>query len=548
MIIDARNTGFGSVSGQTRALPIVTQKEAERLVHMLNKTRDTYYESEQKSVKNSAENGVGKARGDGLKNTDHIDVSTIKEVKWEFAFETEYTKDKALNNAWFASQNTMFKLMGSSAKAAGNAAAGLDKEKFLDYVRENGLEKEIIWSDIEKNLVGSKTFDNFKEFTDYTGALFAGLESRIMSDFSGDEQMSQLEIMNGLYEKAVSEFTEGFKHGINELDAGLDLSFTYLGIELPEGKIEASIRGVIDGKRAAYSDYITKNKDYAGVESTEDSWLKRDVGFMTCALKNAFKPADIQAKGDLWNEKDLLAIGMLGSMYSVCPVIDKACAKLQNMDEERLGLALSMCWLTTEKITVDLNVGDSVKGLANELFEKYASSLLGDTEEALEGAIKNPLGASSAAFKTLDKNSVYSVLEVMQRTYKESGDCERAIYKTASFAHDRALSKVKSGGEYSRLWRYNKPKENAIDGKRFWGSFYDGESKLNYGGGMGKLIGRWNAVNEVLKSKDLLAFKRNVGAGMFTSFSNPSTFSGPVYGGYSDGKWWGTNLNDLVNP
>lgn len=546
MIIDARSLGLNSTSSSClqNAMSTLTDKETDKLVRMLDRVKENYYDVKQESLQGSNEHAKA-AIVSVPNNMDYIDTSTIKEVKWEFAFETSYSKDKALTNAWVASQNSMFNLMGSSAKVAGNAAIGMSKDEFLDYVRQNGLEKEIIWSDIERNLIGSKTFDNFNEFTDYTGALFAGLENRIKSDFSGDEQKSQLEIMNGLYEKAVSEFVEEFKHGINELDTGLDLSFSYLGVDVSENKLEASIRGIIDGKRAAYSDYIVKNKDYAGVEDTEDSWLKRDVGFMTSSLKDAFRPTDIQVEDELWSENDLLAIGMLGSMYSVHSVIDKACTKLQNMDEERLGLALSMCWLTTEKITVDLNVSDDVKGLANGLFEKYAKVLIGDADEALSIARRNPSEAPASAFRSLEQKSIYAVFDVMKKTFEESGDYEKSIYKTTLFAHDTALSKLKSN-EYSKLWRYNKPRENALDANRFWGSFYDTNSQLDYGGAMGKLIKKWNAVDEILKSNNFLAFKQKIGANMFTSFSNPSNFNGPVFGGYSNGKWWGTNLSDLV--
>lgn len=510
------NPDFSAVSNVGEA-----QKKTEELLRGLDKKSFNINQRiGQEAVKLPTLQEVRAAKKDFFEES--FDVSKFQIVKTKRNYERDYNAYEALSNTWLASsQNSVLTWYESGSKVSDESVRDMSKADFLNYVRKNGLDKEINWEGIERHFRGIKTFDNFSEFTDYTAALFAGLENRIKNDFSGEEQKTQLDILEGLYEKAVKDFAEQFAHGSpdEEFEKGLDLSFTYFGTELPEGKIEASIRGVMDGKRAAYSDYIAKNKDYAGVENTEDSWLKREVGFMTCALKNAFKPADIQVKDGLWNEKDLLAIGMLGSMYSVFPAIDKACAKLQNMDEERLGLALSMCWLTTEKITVDLNVSESVKGLANGLFEKYAFSLLGDTEEALEGSRKNPLGTSSAAFKKLDKNSVYSILNVMKNTFKESGDYEKAIYKTASFAHDTAVKKLKRD-EYLQLWRYNKPKENAIDAKRFWGSFYDGESKLSYGGGMGKLINKWNKVNGILKSMDLYAFKRNVGAGMFTSFSN----------------------------
>lgn len=155
------------------------------------------------------------------------------------------------------------------------------------------------------------------------------------------------------------------------------------------------------------------------------------------------------------------------------------------------------------------------------------------------------MGAEKKNFKKLDRESIYSVLNNTKKAYKESGDYEKTIYTATSFAYKTAMSKLKKQ-EYLQLWRYNKPSEHAIDAKRFWGSFYDTDSKLDQGGAMGKLVNKWNMLDNILKSNDLLAFKQKIGASMFMGFSNPSTFNGPVFGGYSDGKWWGTNLNDLV--
>ena len=56
-----------------------------------------------------------------------------------------------------------------------------------------------------------------------------------------------------------------------------------------------------------------------------------------------------------------------------------------------------MCWLTTEKITVDLNVSDDVKGLANGLFEKYAKVLIGDADEAY----LNPYDQTCCVYNTI---------------------------------------------------------------------------------------------------------------------------------------------------
>lgn len=462
-----------------------------------------------------------------------LDVSKIEMVKIKCVYERDYTANDALSNTWLASsKNSSLCWYESGSKVSDEAVRGMSKAEFLDYVRQNGLDKEINWVGVERNFNTSVDFENFSEFTDYAAAMFAGLESRIKSDFSGDEQKAQLEIMNALYDKVAKDFAGRYGRGYDESDevyyGGV------LGVKLPEGKLEASIRAVMNGKKAAYTEFIKRNKNYAGIENTEDGWLKRDVGFMTGTLKNAYKPENIRVYGDNWDEKNIIAVGMLGSMYSMNPVIEKACAKLQNMDEERIGLALAMCWLTTEKITEDLNVSDSVKDYANGLFEKYAKTLVGSNEDALTGPRSNPLGHTSSAFKGLSVKSVYAVLNVMRSTYGESGDYEKAIQKTTAFAHDTAMRKVKSVS-FSQLWRYNKPIEGAIDANRFWGNFYNANSGLKYGGAMKKLLAKWDTVKDILSSGDLSGFKRKVGANMFTSFSDPSTFKGPVYGGYANG-------------
>lgn len=154
---------------------------------------------------------------------------------------------------------------------------------------------------------------------------------------------------------------------------------------------------------------------------------------------------------------------------------------------------------------------------------------------------KKSVGRTLVGIRKLERKSIYAVLDVMKETFEESGDYEKSIYKTALYAHDTAESKLKKS-EYSQLWRYNRPGSNSTDGNRFWGSFYDNNSKSDYGGNMGKLIKSWENFNEILKSNNLLAFKR----GTFENPSGTGTFKCPVFGGYSDGKWWGTNLNDLV--
>lgn len=536
MIIDARNLSSNYISENSKTASSVSQNNADALVRQLEKHENAYCSIKQETLSRTED--LNTLKSDSYSFDAGLDVSKIEMVRVKRHYELDYTANDALNNCWSASvQGNVFALYKSCSMASGEAVADMDKGEFLTYLRENGLDKEINWTGVERNLRGEKNFDNFSEFTDYAAALFAGLEDRIKTDFSGDEQNEQLNILNGLYEKAIKDFADS----IWEKSEG---AFGALGADLPQDTLKASVYHVIDSKKNAYSDFIKNNKDYAGVESTADSWLKRDVGFMTDALRKAYTPADVQSDGELWSEKDIIAVGMVSNMYQYDSLYSKACQMLEHKDEESVGLAMSMQWLATEKITVDLGVSDSVKGFINDLFDKYAKTFIDDVNFALDKSASNPLGADSKAFTRLDEKSVYAVLDVMKETFKESGDAEKAIYAATSFAHDTAMSKLEKE-EYNSLWRYNKPLEGALDAKRFWGSFYDPDSKSSQGNGMGKLLKKWNNFAKITDSGDLYAFKLNTCINMFRGYGT-RTLNGPITGGYGNGQYWGTDLEDIV--
>ena len=234
--------------------------------------------------------------------------SRYKEIKLIWGSELDYTKDKAIDNAWINSQNTMFRLYGNSGRVSDEAVVGMSRGDFAEYMKTHELDKDIDWEAADMLTYGSCQYDKFSGFTDYVGALCASLEDRIMTDFSGDEQTEQLDNLNKLFDKAVTEV-------ISNTAAFTEYVFDDLGASLPEGKLEASIRQVMTDKKNAYSRYIADNSDYAGINDSEDKWLRRDIGYMANALRNAFTPAETSSTGDAWSENDILVIGMMSTMH-----------------------------------------------------------------------------------------------------------------------------------------------------------------------------------------------------------------------------------------
>lgn len=537
MIIDARNLNLNSLTANNNAKTTkASQAKTEELVRNLDKAEGSFFVRQ-----DSLESLIGQSAGKTdtyTTSNDYIDVSKIKIVRLKSHYEEGfYTAGKALSNAWLASsQNSSLAIRECGSKVSDEAVAGMSKSEFLDYVRENGLDKEIDWSAAEYAFRGEKNYTNFSEFTDYCAAFCASLEDRIMTDFSGDERKEQLEILYSTFENAIKDFTD-------QLSESVDYTFGTLGADIDMDKFADSIRQVMYDKKDAYAEFIENNKDYADLEGSVDSWLRRDVNYMTEALRQAYSPSDVQSgSGELWSENDILVIGMMASKFTHEADMHGRGSVLEYHDEENMGLVIALNWLSTQKITEEFDVSDSAKGLIGELFEKYAQSFIDRVNITLEKQRNNPIGASASAFKSLDEKSVYAVLDVMKESYAESGDGEKAIYNTTSFARSTFLAK-RQNSEYLSLWRYNSPVEGAMRGQDFWGEFYETNSKSKFGGGMGVIMEGWNNFLNSLENKDDLYSFRPYICGQIV---RRTSLAYPLVGGYDNGKYWGFNLEEYV--
>ena len=532
MIIDARNVNLGITpkNYNNQAPASMTKEDSKRITGLLDEGVDAYFNIKNVPVKSEA----ASAKTDSLDTSGAIDVSKVKMVRLLRNYEQDYTAYDALNNTWFAStEKNCFALYKSCSSVGDPAVSDMSKGEFLDYVRENGLDKTISWEGVRKNLTGTIDYKNFSQFTDYSAALFAGLESRIKSDFAGEEQTEQLEMLKGVFESAAKDFA-------GQIIEQTKTAFENSGQELSADKLEKSIAEIINGKKEAYSDFMRRNKDYAGVENTEDSWLKRDLGFMTYELRKAFAaenagqvPENVQqvpeTDEELFSENDIIAIGMASQLFGEDDLYRQACAIMQNKDEEYVGMAVAMKWLAAEKITVELGVSDSVKGLVGGLLEKYSKDYMDAVDNALAKFSKNPMETTADSFPPLDRRAVNEVVEVMKKSYAKSGDEKKAIIDTAAFARSAYLEKAKKS-EFANIWRYNCSSKLARSrySKEFWEGFYDSDTKSSHSGGMKKILGAWDKFAETVENKDLYSF--TFSANTFRSYG-ANTFIGKIYGG-----------------
>ena len=116
-------------------------------------------------------------------------------------------------------------------------------------------------------------------------------------------------------------------------------------------------------------------------------------------------------------------------------------------------------------------------------------------------------GADSSRFLPIDKKAVYSVLDAMKESYKDSGDEKAAIVKTSAFARSEFLKKA----DDSNLWRYNN--EYKSNANNYWKNFYNKDSQ-NSLSSMKNILEKWQSFDDAVSSKDMYKLFKYIGYGI----------------------------------
>lgn len=265
-------------------------------------------------------------------------VNFISVSRTDYAYDKDYTADDALKENWMYSTGKILfedgyvrssvKFGGASAvsddvsAAAQNgradatvkndAVVGMNQDEFLDYVRENGLDREINWDFVNQNFKGSTSFKALTDYTDYAAALYASLEQRINSDYSGTEKQEQMELLNNAFNTAADKLAEGYVKNLTEV-------YGAFGVSLPENEVSQSIKVILEQKKESYRDFVSKNSDYANLNGSQDKWLERDMKYMANALRNAYGESELKsatANSIGFSENDLIALGVFANTYA----------------------------------------------------------------------------------------------------------------------------------------------------------------------------------------------------------------------------------------
>ena len=525
MIIDARSLNLNSLIPNNQRSSDTSQSKTEELVRNLDKSEVGLY-VRQDTLESIFSRNAARTDVYSAASADNI-AGKIRLVRIEEAFEKDYTAEDALNGCWFSStRNSILNLHTTTSKVADDAVVGMEKEEFLAYVRENGLDKEIIWSGVEAAFRGGAECYTFSDYSDYAGALYASLEDRILKDFSDEEQAQQLERLNSYFNNRLDSIAEQYFMEAKE-------TFDKLGIELPEEELKESLRSIMLNKRDAYRDYVKENSDYAGLEGSEDKWLERDAWYMANALRNAYKPENIDS--GKYSEDDMIMVSLMGEMYRYGT---GSVGFVSYKDEESIGLAIAMNWLTMQSSFDSFELSDDIKETGKAAFAKYAQNFVDGINAAFEHMRSVTMKYKPEQYAPLDTDAIKAVVDVMVKTYQESKDAEKAIYATTAFAYGKFTDK-QGDSKHSGLVRYSDESRSV----QFWNDLYDNGKDTSF---IGKLFNKWNTYANALSERDIQTLFFNGSTRVYHSYRTPVIFETPLVGGYDNGRYWGFNLEEYV--
>lgn len=403
---------------------------------------------------------------------DIIDSTTID--RSSVKYQTHYTRGCTTKNATVKNP----------------AVKDMEQEEFLAYVRENGLDKEINWSKTEEYFKADAEFSSLSDYTDYAGALYASLEQRIQRDFSGEEQNSQLKILDNCFSTAMQEYSSAYSEKLCAV-------YEDFGVEIDSNKIKSSVISLMVKKKNFYSDYAQKNSDFANLGASEDKWLERDVKFMANALRNAYTPPDISTS--IYNEQDLEVLGCFASQHQKDAGNTGIWYIGNKFTEESIGLALSMKYLASECLTDKWNTSGEVKNIIGKVNDNYKKEVIENCRRYLSSV--SEMSGDYKAYGEFDEKIVDSIISKAERTFSSSRDYEKTLKQASDYAY-RLHEENRNDPVKSEYKRYNlstdEPEVN------FWHEFYDDGRGTSF---LGKTLDKWTDYYTAVENRNFRFLK-----------------------------------------
>lgn len=288
-------------------------------------------------------------------------------------------------------------------------------EAFRNELVQNGL-GDIDWKGVSGDFWGmNMTFSNMENFemkADYLASRYAVLKDRIQNEYTGEKREAEMAKLEEIYARTKEGFADSFAKTVGGF-------YEDLGQSGVAADMKASVLAMVDSKTAAYEAHLKQAGDYAGLEHSENQWLRQDDGYLASKLREhmaaAGKPeAATEAVKAPYSKEDLIFAGMHAKDMS--KRIEVAAQEWDyNQSDDALGR-----FFAQQKKEMDRQLGSAgISGKLSSMIRNSFSGFMDKYMDTLDRRIdlnrnsvsKRPYFAGLMRTDYIDRNRVFEAFQ-----------------------------------------------------------------------------------------------------------------------------------------
>ncbi|QHI72933.1 hypothetical protein [Aminipila terrae] len=333
-------------------------------------------------------------------------------------------------------------------------------KEFIDSLKQSDSAKVYDSAKSQFYIMGlNEDTSGLEHSIDYLASGYVVSKKHLEDTYSGSERENLLSKLESDFDSAVKIIAENTAKEVGGF-------FGQNEVRGETQKIQDSVIKAYQDLVNKYSEYISKEKDYAKLDGTDNQWLKNDDSYMACQLRKVAKADKISETAgegkeyysleELQKTKDM--VSEIKS-YSSNGKREISCYQ----SEEEIGLKMAELDLKGEVFNKYSDVSDSLKKAVSQSIQNFISTLPDRLNKQLAEERKKV--AEPGRMADLDEKQIFSVYHKVMSIYQATKDMLTALKEGAAYGKNQHMNRTKDS-QYSFLNRYGN------NGSIFWNNFF----------------------------------------------------------------------------